>query len=69
MQPKPVSVDELIERFSSPDSVPTPDEIQAIVRDGILAEARGEEGWMGESWERDARHLVGRSSSCGVATT
>ena len=48
--PKPMSVDELIERFSSPDPVPTPEEMQAIVRDGILAEARAEEGWTDESW-------------------
>ena len=45
-----MSVDELIERFSSPDPVPTPEEMQAIVRDGILAEARAEEGWTDESW-------------------
>jgi hypothetical protein len=43
--------------------------MHAIVRDGILAEARAEDGWTDESWENDARHLVGRSSSCGVATT
>ena len=59
--PKPMSVDELIERFSSPDPVPTPEEMHAIVRDGILAETRAEEGWTDESWEDDAHHLVGRS--------
>ena len=67
--PKPMSVDELIVRFSSPDPVPTPEEMHAIVRDGILAETRAEEGWTDESWEDDAHHLVGRSSLRGVATT
>jgi hypothetical protein len=43
--------------------------MHAIVRDGILAEAHAEEGWTDESCENDARHLIGRSSSCGVATT
>jgi bifunctional DNA-binding transcriptional regulator/antitoxin component of YhaV-PrlF toxin-antitoxin module len=53
--PKPMSVDELIERFSSPDPVPTPEEMQAIVRDGILAEARTEAGWTDESWDGEPR--------------
>jgi hypothetical protein len=65
----PSPQEELIERFSSPTPGPTPEEMHAIVRDGILAEARAEDGWTDESWQNDARHLVGRSSSCGVATT
>jgi bifunctional DNA-binding transcriptional regulator/antitoxin component of YhaV-PrlF toxin-antitoxin module len=49
--PKPVSVDELIERFSGPEPVPTPEEMQEMVREGILTEAGAEEGWTDESWE------------------
>jgi hypothetical protein len=29
--------------------------MQAIVRDGILAEARAEEGWTDESWDGEPR--------------
>ena len=53
--PKPISVDELIGRFSSPEPVPTPEEMHAIVRDGILAKARAEEGWTDESWDGEPR--------------
>lgn len=42
--PKPMSVDELIERFGSPGPAPSAEEIAAIVREGILAEAREEYG-------------------------
>lgn len=44
VQPKPLTVDELLERFSSPGMAPTSEEIDAMVREGILAEARAEYG-------------------------
>jgi bifunctional DNA-binding transcriptional regulator/antitoxin component of YhaV-PrlF toxin-antitoxin module len=39
VMPKPLSVDELIQRFGSPGVAPTPEEMQEIVREGMLAEA------------------------------
>lgn len=47
--PKPLSVDELIERFGSPGIAPTPEEMQEIVREGIITDSRTEYG--GESGE------------------
>lgn len=48
VQPKPMGVDELLERCSSHGVAPTSEEIQAIVREGILAEASAEYGHLGE---------------------
>jgi bifunctional DNA-binding transcriptional regulator/antitoxin component of YhaV-PrlF toxin-antitoxin module len=42
--PKPLSVDELIQRFGSPGVAPTAEEMQEIVREGILAGSRAEYG-------------------------
>lgn len=53
--PGPMSVDELIARFSSPDPVPTPEEMQEIVREGILAEACAEDGWADDSVKEASR--------------
>ncbi len=46
VMPKPLSVAELLERFSSPGPAPTPEEMDEIVKEGILAEARAEYGDM-----------------------
>jgi len=40
VMPKPLSVDELIQRFGSPGVAPALEEMQEIVREGMLAEAR-----------------------------
>ncbi|HZS92010.1 MAG TPA: hypothetical protein VFE42_31565 [Chloroflexota bacterium] len=39
-----MSLRDFIDQFSGPEPAPTPEEIQEIVRDGILAEARAEYG-------------------------
>ena len=39
VMPPPLSVDELIQRFGSPGVAPTPQEMQDIVREGMLAES------------------------------
>ncbi len=44
VMPKPMSLRDFIDQFSGPEPAPTPEEIQEIVRDGILAEARAEYG-------------------------
>lgn len=53
--PKPLSVNELIARFSSPDPVPSPRELQEIVREGILAEACAEDGWVDDGSKESTR--------------
>ena len=42
LMPRPLSVDELIERFGSQGAAPTAEEMQQIVQEGILAESRTE---------------------------
>jgi hypothetical protein len=42
--PKPMSLRDFIDQFSGPEPAPTPEEMQEIVRDGIMAEARAEYG-------------------------
>ncbi len=44
--PRPLNVDELIQRFGSPGIAPTAEEMQEIVREGILAESRAKYGDM-----------------------
>ena len=44
VMPKPMGLRAFIDQYSSPEPAPTPEEMQEIVREGILAEARAEYG-------------------------
>ena len=53
--PKPMGLRAFIEAHSGSEPAPTPEEMQEIVREGILAEARTEQGWTDNASEEKTR--------------
>lgn len=53
--PRPMGLRAFAEAHTGAEPAPTPDEMQEIVRAGILAEARVEEGWTHDARQEETR--------------